>query len=283
MVSWMLALLPIFSFTVLLKPTTLILVCIRWWFDSYRLLASACWCLRLSSEISFTLTTDIASTLIFASSLVPVIAKRITNGVSMTCHLSIGMIWKNNKICRLCATFFSSPKAIFRRIGTMGSYPIGSWKNYHFLFWPCRQFGTVSELLIKLDKTLHSGLSGEISWVSLRPVQVEFDFEATSNMTVGLPWAGVAMQICCAVHLLFLVLFAIFFMNVEVVTRLVWSSSPLGRSKWKYLSLKFSVYIYGFQILQRGFQCARRISVISYCLGYLLLGTILHSNYFPWT
>jgi len=96
------------------------------------------------------------------------------------------------------------------------------------------------------------------------------DLFGLASARAGLPWAGVTMQVCCAVHLVFLLTFGLLFMNVEVITRLVWSSSPL-------------VYIYGFQILQRGFQCPRRIAVVSYCLGYLLLGTVLHSNYFPWT
>merc|ERR1719394_2293114 len=81
---------------------------------------------------------------------------------------------------------------------------------------------------------------------------IKTDFFGTRAARAGLPWAGVAMQICCWVHLIFLSLFCLFFMNVEVVTRLVWSSSPL-------------IYIFGFQVLQRGQSCPVRLTVITYC------------------
>ena len=58
---------------------------------------------------------------------------------------------------------------------------------------------------------------------------IKTDFFGTRSARAGLPWAGVAMQICCWVHLIFISLFCLFFMNVEVVTRLVWSSSPLSK------------------------------------------------------
>ena len=113
---------------------------------------------------------------------------------------------------------------------------------------------------------------------------IKTDFFGTRSARAGLPWAGVAMQICCWVHLIFISLFCLFFMNVEVVTRLVWSSSPLGKFSSIYkCNTNILVYIFGFQVLQRGQSCPVRLTVITYCLFYQLAGILLHSNHYPWT
>ena len=61
------------------------------------------------------------------------------------------------------------------------------------------------------------------------------DFVGFRSARAGLPWAGPPMQICAWVHLLAILIFATFFMNVEVMTRLIWSSSPL--SEYYYYTL----------------------------------------------
>jgi len=84
------------------------------------------------------------------------------------------------------------------------------------------------------------------------------------------PWASEPFMIASSLHLLYLVLFGVFFMNVEVTTRLVWSSSP-------YL------YIFTCQILHSRISSHLRRKFLTYTFLYLFLGLALHCNNFPWT
>jgi len=143
----------------------------------------------------------------------------------------------------------------------------GAWDNGFMAYWQYKKI----PLFLLASPTywfIFKALKKTVEDTSFRIIKT--DFFGTRSARAGLPWAGVAMQICCWVHLIFLSLFCLFFMNVEVVTRLVWSSSPL-------------VYIFGFQVLQRGQSCPVRLTVITYCLFYQLAGILLHSNHYPWT
>ena len=157
---------------------------------------------------------------------------------------------------------------------------LGSWDNGFLAYW---QFKKIPLFLLATPTIWYivKTLKKTVSDTSLRIIRT--DILGTRSARAGLPWAGVAMQICCWVHLIFLTIFAILFMNVEVITRLVWSSSPLSMSLSLYYNTTvFLVYIHGMQVLQRGQSCPLRLTVISYCLLYLLAGTLLHSNYYPW-
>ena len=86
------------------------------------------------------------------------------------------------------------------------------------------------------------------------------------------------------IHLLFLVLFALLFMHVEVTTRMVMSSSPV--IYWTVAS--FLTTDKNFASSKTFFDAWWKLGNTSkYCLyyflGYFLLGILLHSNFYPWT
>ena len=92
---------------------------------------------------------------------------------------------------------------------------------------------------------------------------------------------------CYVVHANFLVGFALVFMHVEVVTRLLMSSSPLPY--WIAASLLLgdlerrdasAVSAWAFLADLRATP-ARLVA--AYFLGYFLVGTLLHANFLPWT
>ena len=108
------------------------------------------------------------------------------------------------------------------------------WDNGFLAYWQLKKiplfflaFPTIlfsSDVLLKtvFDLSLKTMCSDVLGFRSAR---------------AGLPWAGPPMQICAWVHLMALMIFATFFMNIEVVTRLIWSSSPLSKLVHPYLMI----------------------------------------------
>jgi len=141
------------------------------------------------------------------------------------------------------------------------------WENGLFNYWQLKKIPlfilampTVVTCIDAVGKTIND----------LSPNTVLSDFFGFRSARGGLPWAGAPMQICCLVHLLVIATFAVLFMNVEVITRLVWSSSPL-------------VFIYAAQIMQHPVGSSRRRFLVGYSFLYSTAGVLLHSNFFPWT
>uniref|UniRef100_A0A914WUB2 GPI mannosyltransferase 2 n=1 Tax=Plectus sambesii TaxID=2011161 RepID=A0A914WUB2_9BILA len=97
------------------------------------------------------------------------------------------------------------------------------------------------------------------------------------------------------VHIVFMATFSLFFINVEVVTRLLFSSSPLlywyiasilcDRLTMEQFSAE-SLQEYSLFRIYRLFWSARGAVpklIVLYFLGYTVLGTCLHANFLPWT
>ena len=87
------------------------------------------------------------------------------------------------------------------------------------------------------------------------------------------------------VHLIFLLVFALLFMHVEVTTRMVMSSTPL--IYWTVASFIYNdVMVH--DVTSLSFNCWFELSTTSKnCLRffgfYFLLGILLHCNFLPWT
>lgn len=85
-------------------------------------------------------------------------------------------------------------------------------------------------------------------------------------------------------HALFLLHFGLFFMHVEVITRMMMSSSPF--IYWfvasRYLcELKVKQLVFDFKYIQNlslFLKC-----YLFYCFSYCVIGTFLHVNFLPWT
>lgn len=141
------------------------------------------------------------------------------------------------------------------------------WDNGLFNYWQAKKiplFILATPTIVICLRTLRKTV------VDLSIGVMKSDFFGFRSAEAGLPWAGAPMQICCWVHLTILSVFAILFMNIEVITRLVWSSSPL-------------VYIYAAQIIQHSTVNRRRKFLLGYSFLYSTAGVLLHSNFYPWT
>jgi len=75
-------------------------------------------------------------------------------------------------------------------------------------------------------------------------------------------------------HLVFLVIFGIFNVHIQVLTRMIYSSTPLI---YFYLAQHVSLYV------TRG-RCTQffKLTMIHFAV-YFLIGTLLFSNFYPWT
>jgi len=86
-------------------------------------------------------------------------------------------------------------------------------------------------------------------------------------------------------HLLFLVFFALLFMHVEVVTRLVMSSTPV--IYWTVTSIIMKDIDFTSKKLTAFSTYSKLSSLSKFCLyyffSYLFLGILLHCNFYPWT
>ncbi|EDV29460.1 uncharacterized protein TRIADDRAFT_18645, partial [Trichoplax adhaerens] len=76
------------------------------------------------------------------------------------------------------------------------------------------------------------------------------------------------------IHVLFLTIFGLTSMHVQVITRLIASSSPV--IYW------FTAYSIIQGIKHRSKDPSGRLAVI-YFLTYSIIGTVVHSNFYPWT
>ena len=115
------------------------------------------------------------------------------------------------------------------------------WDNGFLSYWQFKKiplfFLAFPTLLFSTDVLLKT-----ISDLSIKTMIS--DFVGFRSARAGLPWAGPPMQICAWVHLLAILIFATFFMNVEVMTRLIWSSSPLSEYYYyTYLSIARNSFI----------------------------------------
>ena len=105
------------------------------------------------------------------------------------------------------------------------------WDNGFLNYW---QFKKLPLFALATPTVILCYSSLKKTVLDLTPRVIFADFIGLESAKAGKPWVGPPMQICCAVHLAFLTIFSLFFMNVEVITRLVWSSSPLGKMLNKY-------------------------------------------------
>lgn len=149
------------------------------------------------------------------------------------------------------------------KIPLVYSYVQTLWDNGFLKYWQIKKI----PLFMLATPTIYW------SYLSIKKVSYECglkDVFALRAAKLNKPWAGNPMLIASALHLTFLVIFGIFFMNVEVITRLVWSSSPL-------------IYIFSTQVLQTNFASQRRQFIILYSFLYLTAGLCFHCNFYPWT
>lgn len=86
-------------------------------------------------------------------------------------------------------------------------------------------------------------------------------------------------------HLLFLVVFALMYMHIEVSTRLIFSSTPvLYWSVASFITCDLNaakVQVFSFTVWP-SLSIKSKICV-SYFLSYFVIGVLLHSNFLPWT
>lgn len=119
------------------------------------------------------------------------------------------------------------------------------------------------------------------------------------NMPLGLPSLSSRSHVCklqfaskdifvYLVHVAVLIMFGIFFMHVEVVTRFVFSSSPFPN----WVSASILLRDMGdfkvpptFTTLMTSWSKSQMSSklLVVYYASYFVIGTLLHVNFLPWT
>lgn len=102
------------------------------------------------------------------------------------------------------------------------------------------------------------------------------------------------------VHALFLTKFCIFFVHIQVSTRLLCSASPLlywycalvtlretqSSKKIEDIEYESSENLYSrwkvFFITQKHYSCKEKL-IFGWCLSYLVIGSFMYANFLPWT
>jgi len=112
------------------------------------------------------------------------------------------------------------------------------------------------------------------------------DEKTPTRKTQIVPYLYTKNVFCYAAHCVFLMIFSLLFMHVEVMTRLIFSSSPF--LYWAVASILHDDFRASDGRITLSFQTWNEISLQSkFCLTYFamyfIIGTAAHSNFLPWT
>lgn len=239
----------------------------------------------------------------------------LKNWISIPFHYRKELILKDVLPCVLACVAAVSPFLLFNVYGHLKFCPDGAaleWCDQHMLslyqyvqakYWdvgflnyfkprklpnfllamPCQllvTYGSLCYLKVRSDQIWSLGLLDRYPGRKVQSTYTHLRFYLVSR--------NVFVYVA---HAAFLLLFSFLFMHVEVTTRFTMSSSPLPY--WIAASLVFRDVVKVFprnatvRDIVRTFQPTRLSlaskAVLLYFITYVVIGTLLHVNYLPWT